>query len=140
MARQHDQALKAMKEVLGPDHLFTDEDELQKYSLNMLTVDNIVPSAIALPGSVADVQELLRIANIFKTPVWPISGGQNHGYGIACAANPGTVIIDLKRMNKILEVNADLAYALVEPGVTYEQLYEHLKTNDIPAVDRLPQR
>ena len=42
------------------------------------------------------------------------------------------MIVDLSRMNRILEVNTELAYAVVEPGVTQGQFYQYLQRNRIP--------
>src|SRR5690606_30728091 len=42
-------------------------------------------------------------------------------------AMPGTLVLDLKRMNRILEVNEKHAYVVVEPGVSYKDLYLHLQ-------------
>ena len=44
------------------------------------------------------------------------------------------VVIDLKKLNTIIEVNTKAAYALVEPGVSYRQLNDHLKANNIPLI------
>ena len=41
----------------------------------------------------------------------------------------GTVILSLKRMDRIIEINEDLCYALVEPEVTHKQLYDHIREN-----------
>jgi len=132
MAEPIQQALRAMEEVVGENYVFSDPNTLEEYSLNMLTVENIVPASVVKPASVEEIQEIFKIANQYKVRLWPISGGQNHGYGMACAVKPGSVILDLARMNRILEVNTDLAYVLVEPGVTYIQLYNYLKENNIP--------
>jgi len=64
----------------------------------------------------------------------PISCGKNWGYGDRCAVSDGQVIVDLGRMNRIVEVNSRLAYAVVEPGVTQGQMYQYLVENDIPLV------
>lgn len=132
MSTPTQRALRAMEGIVGAEHVITAQEILDAYSVNMLSVDNITPAAVVRPSSVEDIKEILKIANEYKTPLWALSGGQNHGYGIACAAKPGTIILELKRMNKIIEVNADLAYALVEPGVTFLQLYRYLKDNKIP--------
>ena len=132
MGTPTENALKAMEGVVGSEHVITDPKVLNAYSVNMLSVDNIMSAAVVRPGSVEEIQAILKIATENKTPVWALSEGQNHGYGIACAAKPGMIILELKRMNKILEVNVDLAYALVEPGVTFLQLYRYLKDNNIP--------
>jgi len=127
-----EKALRKMEGVVGSQNVITDPELLDMYSVNMLSVDNIMPAAVVRPGSVEEIQAILKIANEYKTPLWTLSGGQSHGYGLVCAAKPGTIILELKRMNRILEVNVDLAYALVEPGVTFLQLYQYLKENNIP--------
>ena len=59
------------------------------------------------------------------TPVYPISSGKNWGYGsrARCATR---VLLDLGRMNRILDFNEELAYVTIEPGVTQRQLYDFL--------------
>jgi 4-cresol dehydrogenase (hydroxylating) len=84
------------------------------------------PGAVVFPTTVEDVAIVVRIANEFLVPIWPVSRGRNWGYGSATPAVENTVILHLERMNRILEVNEDLAYAVIEPGVTYRQLKEHL--------------
>jgi len=91
-----------------------------------------VPLGAVCPRTVEEVQEIVRIANKYKQPIWPISTGKNMGYGMAAPATPGQIVLDLKRMNRILEVDADLGTCLIEPGVTYQQLKDYLDDNNIP--------
>jgi 4-cresol dehydrogenase (hydroxylating) len=84
------------------------------------------PLSVLRPGSTKDVQAVVRIAQLHHVPLYPISGGKNWGLGSACAVTDGQVIVDLGRMNRILEVNEDLAYAEIEPGVTQGQLHQYL--------------
>jgi 4-cresol dehydrogenase (hydroxylating) len=83
------------------------------------------------PQSVEEV-EIVRIANTYKQPLWTVSTGKNMGYGMTAPATPGQVVLDLKRMNRILEVDADLGTCLLEPGVTYQQLKDYLEEHKIP--------
>ena len=69
---------------------------------------------------------ILKIANHYRVPIWTVSVGRNLAYGGAAPAMPGATVVDLSRMNRIIEVNADSAYCIVEPGVTFFQLYEYL--------------
>ena len=69
----------------------------------------------------------MRIANERRVPLWTFSQGRNNGYGGASARVPGSVLVSLRRMNKVLEVNEELAYALVEPGVSFFDLYEAVR-------------
>jgi glycolate oxidase/4-cresol dehydrogenase (hydroxylating) len=127
-----DQALKNIEEVVGGEYILTSPKVLKKYALNMIAAGDILPAAVVRPASVEEIQAILKIVNEYRVPIWTLSCGQNHGYGLACATKPGTVILELKRMNRILEVNVDLGYALVEPGVTFRQLYQYLQDNNIP--------
>ena len=84
------------------------------------------PGAIVFPTNIEEVSTVVRLANEFRVPVWPVSKGRNWGYGSATPEMDNTVMVHLERMNRICEVNEDLAYAVIEPGVTYRQLKEHL--------------
>jgi 4-cresol dehydrogenase (hydroxylating) len=68
----------------------------------------------------------MRIANQFRVPVYPISSGKNWGYGSRVPAHDG-VLLDLGRLNRILEFDEDLAYVTIEPGVTQQQLHDFLR-------------
>ena len=73
----------------------------------------------------------MKIANEYRVPLYPISTGRNLGYGGAAPALSGSVVLDLKRMNKILEVDERNAYALVEPGVSYFDLYRYMQEHKL---------
>lgn len=82
--------------------------------------DYFVSSATVSPRNVPDVQAIVRLANDFEIPLWTFSLGRNVGYGGAAPRVPGSVSLDMGRnMSKILEVNVDGAFAVVEPGVTF---------------------
>jgi 4-cresol dehydrogenase (hydroxylating) len=87
------------------------------------------PLAYAYPGSTGEVQAVLEICRDLDVPVWPCSQGRNFGYGAATPDAAGAVVMVLSRMDRILEVNEELAYAVIEPGVTYRQLRSHLEDN-----------
>ncbi len=79
------------------------------------------------PADTAEVQALVRLANETGTPMWTFSRGKNLGYGGPEPRDRSTVALDLGRMNRILEVDDRLCYAVVEPGVTFFDLYEHIQ-------------
>src|SRR5690606_34386516 len=86
-----------------------------------------IPSAALLPNEAEQVQEIVRICNQYKVPIWTISTGKNLGYGSAAPGATGQVILDLHRLNRIIEVDPEVCTALIEPGVTYQQLYDYIK-------------
>ncbi|MCP5004420.1 MAG: FAD-binding oxidoreductase [Planctomycetes bacterium] len=111
--------------------MFSDQQTLSLYSHSTLS-QGTLPSAVVKPASVDEVRIVLKIAVRHGVRIYPISRGKNWGYGDACAVEDGHVIIDLARMNRIIEVNTSLAYAVIEPGVTQQQLYDYLQSNRIP--------
>ncbi|HWL46085.1 MAG TPA: FAD-binding oxidoreductase [Sphingomonadaceae bacterium] len=127
-------AMKAFRDVVGAEWVFGDEDAVAPWSKTYVPdpTRSHLPVGAVCPDEVGQVQEIVRIANRFRQPLWPVSTGKNMGYGMTAPATPGQVVLDLKRMNRILEVDADLGTALVEPGVTYQQLKDYLDENRIP--------
>lgn len=121
-------ALEAFREVVGGEWVLADESAVDGYRdpFSVLDEDPFVPAAAVLPDSVEQVREIVRIANRYRQPLWPISRGKNLAYGGPAPRHPGSVVLDLRRMNRILEVNETFGYALVEPGVSYFDLYQHL--------------
>lgn len=105
------------------------EEKLIDYKLN---VSNFVREIICAvyPRSVEDVQNIVKLAEREKIKLYPISQGKNWGFGSKLAPVNHCVIIDFSRhMNNIKKVNSDLRYALIEPGVSQEQLATYLDTN-----------
>lgn len=84
---------------------------------HVLKQDFFLASAVIAPRNVADVQAIVKAANQHKVPLWPISIGRNSGYGGAAPRVSGSVVLNMgKHMNKILKVDVEGAYCLVEPG------------------------
>ena len=127
-------AIKAMRSVVGDEWCFGDPDAVAPWTKTYIPdpAKVHVPVGAVAPATVEEVQEIVRIANRFRQPIWPVSTGKNMGYGMAAPATAGQIVLDLKRMNRILEVDADLGTALLEPGVTYQQLKDYLEENRIP--------
>ena len=87
------------------------------------------PSAAVIPASVEEIQRVLTAARQHQLPLWTVSRGRNYGYGGAAPRVSGSVVLDLHRMNRILEVDQELGYVLVEPGVSFLDMHAHLRAN-----------
>ena len=126
-------ALDAFAGVVGRQWvLATDEDrDTYKDAYAIGDADTHIPGAAVGPQSAEEVQAIVRIANEYKIPLWPISRGKNLGYGGAAPVLSGTVILDLGRMKRIIEVNERFGYCLIEPGVGFYDLFNHLQDNKI---------
>jgi FAD/FMN-containing dehydrogenase len=133
--------LKDARSIVGDEHVHVNisskgEDQEKGDYLNMPRYTDFFPindaekymaSAHIQPANVEQVQKVVEAANKYGQPLHPISIGRNLGYGGSSPRLRGTTILDLKRMNKILEINETSGYALLEPGVSYFELYEHLQ-------------
>lgn len=127
-------ALRAMRDVVGDSWVLADDTaRLTPYDDVMPIEDpgRFLPYAVVAPDGVEQIRRIVAIANGARIPLWTISMGRNFGYGGAAPRLKGSVVLDLHRMNRILEVNEDSAYCVVEPGVTYFQLYEYLQQHKI---------
>src|SRR4051794_7422508 len=131
--RAFDSAISGFRQVLGDANVLTKAEQLAPYVKTMMPVPDSehTPSAALMATTVEQIQKIVGICNQHKVFIWPISTGKNLGYGSAAPAERGQVVLDLKRMNRILEIDKDLAYALVEPGVTYQQLYDHIAEHNL---------
>jgi hypothetical protein len=127
-----DAALAAFASVVGDAFVQTSDDVLAVHEDEFHIGDPTrhTPSAVVLPEGVEEVRAIVRIAGEHRIPLWTVSTGRNLGYGGSAPRVPGSVLLELSRMNRILEVDEKLAYALVEPGVRFFDLYEHRIARD----------
>lgn len=134
-ARQFNAAIAKLKTAVGEEWVYTSEEDLHlyrdAYSPYWGESEERVASAAVAPQSTEEVQRVVRIANEYKIPLHAISTGKNLGYGGSAPTYTGSVVLDLRRMNRILEVDEKQAYVVVEPGVSYFDLYRHLRENKI---------
>jgi 4-cresol dehydrogenase (hydroxylating) len=126
---QFDAALKAYAGVVGQDWVMASDADRDAYS------DIYAPgpetewpaSAAVAPATVEEIQAVVRLANEHKTPLWPVSRGKNLGYGANAPRQPGSIVLDLGRMQKVHEINTELGYCVIEPGVSFFDLYEAIQ-------------
>jgi (+)-pinoresinol hydroxylase len=124
-------AIQQWENAVGKEFVFTSEEDVElyrdSYSPFWHEEQDPIPSAAVAPDRVEQVQAAVKIANTYKIPLWTISTGKNLGYGGSAPLLSGSVVLDLKRMDRVLEVNDKNHYALVEPGVSYFDLYRYIQ-------------
>jgi len=89
--------------------------------------DSRFPGGVVQPATVEELQAVVRIAARRGVPIWATSQGRNNGYGGSAPVVGGSIVVSLRRMDRILEVNEELGYAVVEPGVRFFDLVEELR-------------
>src|SRR5689334_5304961 len=119
-------ALREWTALLGAEHVKADTATRDHYG-RTTGLNAHRPLGVLYPEHTTQVQEIVRIASTCRIGLYPISRGKNWGYGDATPAGANQMILDLRRMNRIIEVNAKLGYAVIEPGVTQGQLYQYLQ-------------
>ena len=123
-------ALGEFRAAVGADWVFSSDEDValyrDSYSIYWGEAEERVASAAVAPTTVEHVQQIVRTANKFRIPLYPISTGRNLTYGGSAPNLRGSVVVDLKRMNRIIEVDDKRHFALLEPGVSYFDLYNHI--------------
>jgi 4-cresol dehydrogenase (hydroxylating) len=132
-ARDFAAALRRFEEIVGRQWVFSSDEDVALYRdayspLWGEEAERFASAAVA-PISVDEIQAIVAVANELQLPLYPISTGRNLTYGGSAPAYSGSVVLDLKRMNRILEVSERDKTCLVEPGDSYFDLYRHLRTN-----------
>ena len=111
-----EEVLNALREALGADNVKIDEETLDRYKTDEETDPRYhhLPEVVVLPGSTEEVAEVMKIANKYLVPVTPRSAGTS----VSCGAVPvhGGIVLLLERMDKIIEMNTEAMYMVVEAG------------------------
>lgn len=118
--------LEAWRVALGDAQVCADASICTRYA-RTLSPTGTHPIAVLYPRTRDEVVAVVRAASAHGVALHPVATGRNWGYGDACAPDSGMAILDLSRMNQIVELNRTLGYAVIEPGVTQGQLYETLQ-------------
>jgi len=116
---------EALVEIVGEEHVSNQPEELFIYSWDLGTTEPHRPDYVVSPRTAEEIQKIVQLGNKEKIPVVPLGGGLS----LAGLAVPfkGGMLLDLKRMDTIIEVNEKARYALVECGVSQGQLTSYLE-------------
>jgi glycolate oxidase len=116
--------IEKLKKIVGEEYVLDNKADLYVYGSDS-SVHEALPHVIVRPQDIEQVQALMRYANSEKIPVIP----RGSGSGMCGQVVPvqGGIILDMKGMNRILEINPQDGYCRVEPGVVDDDLNRALK-------------
>jgi FAD/FMN-containing dehydrogenase len=117
--------------IVGAKNVYEGPSVLAQFSQDKSFEKPIMPQSIVKPHSVEEVVSVVQWANRTKTPLIPISSKAPHYKGDTVPGVPNAVIVDLSEMKRILSINRTHRIAIVEPGVTYAELIEALKKENL---------
>ncbi len=120
LAKREDMVLDELASIVGKDNATAAKHIRYAYSYDLSFVTPKLPDYVVMATTVEQIQEILRFANREEIPVIPYTAGTNIG-GL-CIPERGGILLDLKRMNRILEIDPESLVAVVEPGVSHAQL------------------
>lgn len=113
----NDEILAKLQEIVGAENVITDAEKMHPYSHDEETDPNYrhLPEAVVFAETTEQVAAVVTLANEYCFPVVP----RGAGTGLVCGAVAvyGGIVLSLEKMNKIIEINEDAMYVVVEPGV-----------------------
>jgi len=120
-----DSALAAFMDIVGPEHVVFEPGALAAAERATFATSARVP-AIVRPADRREVQACVRAANEHGATLYPVSRGKNWGLGSRVPTSSGAVLLDLGRLDRIVDYDETMAHVTVEPGVSFRQLTNFL--------------
>jgi len=117
--------LKSLIEIVGERGVSNTPEELWFYSRDPGVLAPHLPDYVVAPKTTEQVQKIVQLANREKIPIVPMGNGMALT-GLVIPLKGG-IVMDMKRMNKILEVNEKARYAVVEGGTSQGVLKAYLQ-------------
>jgi hypothetical protein len=121
---RHSIILEALQSAIGKENVEDSPSVMMAYHRDWLPpgiLNPMLPEFVVLPNGTEEVQKVIRICNRYNVPFIPLGSNQ---WSVTTAPNrPGTLLIDSKRMGRILEIDDKNMYAVIEPYVTMAQIH-----------------
>ena len=119
--------LKSLIEIVGEKGVSNAPEELWFYSRDPGVLAPHKPDYVVAPKTTEEVQKIVQLACTENIPIVPMGNGMSLA-GLVIPLKGG-IVLDMKRMNKILEVNAMARYVVVEGGTSQGALKAYLLKN-----------
>lgn len=120
MSSHDDRWIEELVRSLGRTQVITDPDRLPSFGGDESGVPAVLPAAIVRPVTVEAVREALRIAVSARVPVTPRGAGTGKAGG--CVPSQGGLVIDLTRMDRLIDLDGASMMAVVQPGIVTGEL------------------
>ncbi|MFO7984874.1 MAG: FAD-binding oxidoreductase, partial [Desulfatiglandaceae bacterium] len=114
-----------LMEIVGEDRVSANAEERFIYSRDSGAQPPRSVDYVVMPKTVEEVREVVLLANQEKIPITPLGGGFT--LSALVVPNQGGMVLDMKQMDRIIEVDETNRYALIEPGVSQAALQAYLK-------------
>ena len=108
--------------ILKPDRVLIEPEDVIPYSFDGTAVLSQLPAAVVFAQSANDVSKILKWANETRTPV--IARGSGTGLAGGSVPSPGSVVLCMSRMDRVLELDRKNLTMMVEPGVATQTIFD----------------
>ena len=128
-----------LEDIVGQENISWDPHLLLQYSEDFSFVKSSVPLGVVWPRNTEDVHKIVLAAKESGVTLVPVSSGAPRLHGDTIPKVDNAVIVDLGRMQRILRVDRKNRVAMIEPGVTFNQLTKEVaKEGLIPLLPLMP--
>ncbi len=116
---------KELADIVGSEFVSNHPEEKFIYSRDMGTMEPAFPDLVVMPNTTEEIQKIVQLANREEIPITPMGGGLT----LSGLVRPlkGGIVMDLKRMNRIIAVNEKSRYVITEAGTSQGMLQAYLK-------------
>jgi len=118
---------KSLVEIVGEEHVSTQTEELYFYARDPGLMPTHEPDYVVAPKTTEEVQKIVKLSNKEKIPIVPMGAGMALT-GLVIPLKGG-IVMDMKRMRKIVGVNEKARHAIVEGGTSQGALKAYLESN-----------
>jgi len=122
-----DSIIKELQDMIGIGNVIVDEEKMEMYSHDE-TSDKLwekMPEVVVKPENAEQIAEIVKLANRELIPITPRGGGS--GLAGGAVAMHGGMVLSLEKMNKILEIDNENLFMVLEPGVTTGEVQKEAK-------------
>jgi D-lactate dehydrogenase (cytochrome) len=124
-----DEALEALRDLLGSDRLLTGADVLSQHGHDESFHPEARPDAVVWPRSVDEAAAIVRVAAAHRLPIVPFGAGTSLEGHVAALA--GGISVDMREMSRISDLSLENLDVQVEAGVTRRQLDARLRPEGV---------
>jgi glycolate dehydrogenase FAD-linked subunit len=114
--------LRRLRQCLGADCIIVKAESQRPYECDALTIYRDLPLAVALPETVAQVQQVLQICHALNVPV--VARGAGTGLCAGAMPHPEGVLLVLSKLDRILGIDPVARTARLQPGVSNSSISE----------------
>ena len=130
VAAERPAVINQLKQIVGNDHVLTDYESREFYSTDLSFRPTEIAEVVVQPGSLDELSAAVSAAADAGMAVVPRGGGMSYTSGYT-PKQANTMLVDMRKMNRVIEVNADDMYVIVETGCTWKELYETLAPHGV---------